>query len=136
MKEEIINQIKTVFEQINLQGKSQDSIGLLESANQLSTLRYNLSDLWIRARENAEILEADYKVKIDKEMLKLRKQGKTIEEAKAKARMNYSVDYYAYIEAESDKNRLAALRDDLSVKISLIQSYASELRSSKNFKEL
>lgn len=131
--DEIISQIRVVFRQINSDGRSQNTIGLLECANKLASLRYNLADLWVDAKLTAEQQEADYKNKVDQRFMGLRIKGKTIEEAKAQARQEYSVDYSAFLQADREKNKLAALRDDLATKISVLQSYASELRSQKNF---
>ena len=66
----------------------------------------------------------------------LRLEGKTVDEAKATARMEYSVDWVAYLEAEKLKNRLSCLRDDLATKISVLQSFSNELRQMRFTKEL
>ena len=135
-KEEILNQIKVVFEQINIDGKAQNSAGLLTGANKLATLRYNLSPLWINAKEEADRIEADYKDKVAHRMLELRQEKKTIEESKAQARIECSPDYLAYLQADKERLTLQTLRDDLAMKVSLIQSICSELRTQRNTGEI
>lgn len=137
-KNKILEQIKIVFVEINRASKVSDSATLLACANKLATLRYNLSNFWVNAKENADKLEADYKDKVANRVLELRKEKKTIEESKAKARIEMSPDYMAYLEADKERLRLQTLRDDLVTKISLIQSFCSEIRSQKiagEFKE-
>ena len=131
MKEKIIAQIKIIFEQINEAGQAQNSAELLIGANKLATARYNLSPLWIGAKEQADKIEADYKDKVAARMLELRAEKKTIEEAKNQARIECSPDYHSFLQADKERLELQTLRDDLATKISLIQSMASELRTQR-----
>lgn len=132
----IEKQIRQVFADIAKHGQANDGLGLLRSANQLITLRYNLADAWVTAKSYANSMEADYKNKFDKRFLELRGEGKTIDEAKAQARMELSPDWVAYLEAEREKDKLTCLRDDIAEKVSIIQSFAAELRVQKTTHEL
>lgn len=134
--DKILKMIDEVFKSINEHNKAQDSVGLLEDANRLSSLRYNLANYWVEAKLKAEQLEEDYKNKVASRLIELRKEKKTIDEAKAEARIENSPDYCAFLEAEKEKNKLTALRDDLATKVSVLQSYSSELRAQRINKEL
>ncbi len=130
-KEEILKLIRLTLEEQSLAGKNSDTEGLLLAGNKLSTLRFNLSDLWVEARGVYQEREAFYKERLDKAFLDLRKDGKTIEECKAQARQEYNGNLTELIKKEKEMNQLKALREDVAIKISNIQSFSSELRSQR-----
>lgn len=135
-KASIAKQIQLTFEEIGEAGKVSDTLKLLKCANKLSSLRYNLGDLYIEAKEFYDSSNAEYKSQLDEGLVKYRKAGKSIEEAKAQARMDNHDRLVALIGKDRERTHLYTIREDLAIKISNIQSYASDLRSMRVTREL
>lgn len=134
-KETIIQQIQEVFKNIATAGETGNTEGLLTGANQLSTLRYNLGEMASNAKDDYERANAEYKSAIDKAFLIYRGTEMAIDEAKARARQDFHVDLVAILAKDKEKTQLYMLRDDIAIKISNLQSYASDLRSMRSTRE-
>lgn len=124
----ILKQIDLVFKDI--EQKRESAQGLLENANRLSTIMYNLSDLWVTAKTNSDTAKLSYDEKFDEVFFEQKTQHKVSDEtAKAVARIESREFYSSYLTKEHLQRKLFALRSDIDRKISVIQSYAAELRS-------
>lgn len=133
LKEKIIEQIKDALESQSQAGASLNTEKLLLAGNKLSTLRFNLSDLWVEARYAYQLEDGAYKAVFDSMFLGERRNGATIEECKAKARNSPAVkrSLSDVIQKEKEMNQLRCLREDVAIKISNIQSFVKELSGQK-----
>lgn len=122
-------EINKVFKIIEVQ--SGDPVALLESANQLTTYNYNLAIHYIALLQEATNMEQQYKRDFDKSFLSYRKLGKTIEDAKANARLENATLEHRKNKAEIDSKELSLLRVHLRDKVSVIQSYCSNLKDQR-----
>lgn len=129
--EPILSQITQVFAAINQD--HEDPIKLLEHGNRLTTILYSLGDLWVNARADADHKATQYRDALDDTFLELKREGYTIEEAKALARKKHRDLLAESEEAATLALKLGTLRDSVSKKVSLLQSYAAELRSERTF---
>lgn len=130
-KETIIQQIHQTLKEQQEAGASLNTENLLLAGNKLSTLRFNLSDLWVEAREDYQQTEAYYKSNLDQGLIEARDTGLTIEECKALARQESKEALIIVIQKEKEMNQLKCMREDVAIKISNIQSFSSELRSQR-----
>lgn len=131
----ILEQIDTVFK--NIQSHRHDATLLLQDANSLSTLTYNLGKLYIDAKEQATDAEARYKDMVDDEYIELLKEdGMTQGKAEILAKRDCREQRDEMLKYQRLTNKLQIYRRDVETKISILQSYASELRSQYNRKEL
>lgn len=130
---ELENQINTVVRKI--QGSKHDPQLVLECANSLSTLMFNLAPLYIASQEESIRAEKEYKDFIDEMVLELRESSdSTVAEAEAKARMKGKEMYSNVVTKQMIAKKLSMLREDIDRKISLLQSWSSELRSQRTFR--
>lgn len=135
MLDTILKQIDLVYAKI--QQNRENPAGLLEAANSLATLMYNLGNLYITAREAKDRAEVAHKDMVDDLFLGMRAmKDLSIEEAKVEARKSSREAYKTFLEAERMELKIGTLRKDISLKISTIQSYASEVRNRKSFNDL
>lgn len=132
----ILNQIDQVMKDIAVHGNAQDTVALLRDANVLSTIRFSLGDMYAEAKQLAEVSKNNYDVTLNSEYLAFKQEPMTDAMAKAKAKEKGMKLYIEYLKHEHTKTLLKVKRDDLAEKISLLQSFASELRSQRNYKEL
>lgn len=125
MLQQLKQQIDEVFKAISTQ--SGNPVALLESANKLLTINYNLGKLYTDTFQEAQLAEVEYKRALDRAFLTYRQAKQPIEEAKAHARLD--VDQVPLIKLEVTVKELGNLRKDLSDKVSVIQSYCSHFKS-------
>lgn len=107
----------------------------LQCANSLSTLMFNLSPMCVTAQEDANRADRAYKDLLDSELIRMRGEGdKTVAESEAIARRKGKALFEEYLIKQSMAQKLKMLREDIDRRISLLQSWASELRSQKVFR--
>ena len=134
MLEDILNKIDVVFRRISEHKMSTDL--LLGDANSLSTLMYNLGDLWVAAREDADRAETKYKDAVEDRFIELIREGETQGKAEVYAKHDNRELRDDHLNKLQLEQKLNILRRDVDKKISVLQSYASELRSQRSFREI
>ena len=129
--EEILNLVDYTFDKI--QQDKQDPQRLLGHANTLSTLMYNVAPLYVSAREESIRAEAQYKDKVDDSFMKYKRNVEkyTVDEAMSLAKKEHRELRDEWITNRTLEHKLGLLREDISRKVSLLQSYAAELRAEK-----
>lgn len=126
MKEQIFENINTIFKLID--SHRSDPVKLLADANRLLHANSELGDLYVKARQEADLLEVDYKIKLDESFKAYRSDGVAIEEAKALARIDHQGLLKTLTAFQGDVLLYQVKRNDISEKVSVIQSYCSHLR--------
>lgn len=122
----IIANIDTIFEDI---GKHRtDPVALLIDANKLLSLNYKLGDLYVSAKQNADLSELNAKATLDGAFTKQRSEKNSVEDSKAFARIQACPKYVETIEKQFIVDTLKTKRQDITDKVSVIQSYCSALR--------
>ena len=130
----ILLQIDTVFKKISESQQMPDK--LLLHANQLSSLKYNLGDLYINARADSKASEAQLDFEFSGSFMKYKKEGNSDATARTLAKIDCRDRQVEYLDLERLTTTLWIKREDVAEKISVLQSYARELRDQKSYKTM
>lgn len=134
-KDELTSILETIDKVFSELKKPSTAQGILKCASILSTVMYNLGALYAQAYEEANVSERVYKEKIDDRVLEMRMSSdKTVAEIEARARLDAKELIHEWLVKDALSNKLRTIRTDVDRKISVIQSYASELRSQKTYR--
>jgi hypothetical protein len=132
-EEEILKMVDQVF--VRISEHKDDPTKLLLDANSLSTLMYNLGDLWVMAKQDVNLAEAEYKDNVDDTyLLLLKDDDMTQGKAEVIAKKEHRDMRYSLLKATHREMVLSTLRRDMEKKISVLQSYASEVRARMTFR--
>ena len=130
----ILKQTDLIFKNISTNVNNAQS--LLENANRLSTIMYNIAELWVAAKsesDNAKLLHED---KYDTVFLEYKAKEKTSDKtSEAMARIECREMYKDWLTKDTLSRKLYLLRVDIDRKSSVIQSYAAELRSQLTYRK-
>lgn len=130
----VLKQLDALYKRIQV--NKANPTGLLEDANGLATLMYNLGEFWVATKEDANRAEVAYKDAVDDEFLFLVGQGEKQGTAEVKAKQKYRELRSTLLTLQALENKLSTLRRDVDKKISVIQSYASELRAQSTYRNV
>lgn len=130
--EEILRQIDEAM--ASVKENTGNPTRLLEIANTLSTLTYNLSPIVADAISESNLAEAQWKDAEQDAYLALVKNGTSQGTASIQAKVDTRIQRDTALAKESLVVKLRLLREDVGRKISLLQSYASDQRSQRDFR--
>lgn len=122
----ILLQVDKVF--ASIKSHPNDPTRLLMDANNLTTLLYNIAPLYVDERGATDALEVEWKNSVNETYLELKKEKYTDTESKIRAELENIAMKREWLKHKRLDNRLRLLRDDMSGKISILQSFSRELR--------
>ena len=125
----VLLQVDKVF--ASIKSHPNDPTRLLMDANNLTTLMFNIAPAYVDERSATDALEVEWKNAVNETYLELKKEKYTDTESKIRAELENIQMKRDWLKHKRMENRLKLLRDDMSSKISILQSFSRELRSEK-----